>query len=270
MFRESRGLLLMWCASIILVSTLLTFVLLQEIHGQYGEWTGSLQKEQFSFRLRDNNRKEGILRRRPVSSEIDLISATIEYQDQTETTEDTDSCFVGFFLQQESKVQITVQEPEIGYRMETLQRASSGFSKFGWPRDAVLVPLRIDLYNLYAKAEIQNSDPLMIAPIVLFYRNPPSDTIKGYRFIFQIDTGSDFRYHILKPTPNGYEIIYENQLLAQPPGKVLVTWDCKDRHGQLIEDGLYQLNIIITLHSYYQADRKVVFIRDFYHKCKVT
>lgn len=260
---------LVWCVGIILITVVLIFESLQESHAQYGQGIDLLQGEQFSFRLRDGNRKEGILRRKPVSGGVELTSATIDYRDQTKLKA-IDSCFVGFFLQQESEVQITIHEPKRLYMMTPLKRTfPSGFSKFGWPRYAVLAHLNIDVHNLYAVAEIQNSDPLAIAPVVLFYVNPPVDTIKGYRFIFRTDTRSDFKYHILKPTSTGYEIIYENQLLAQPPGEVLITWDGKDRYGRFMEDGSYQLNIIITLYSYYEADRKVVFIRDFYHKCKL-
>lgn len=268
MLRKNKSILLISHTAVILAAILLMFEFLQESHAQYRQGIGSLRDEQFSFRLRDNNRKEGILRRKPVSGGIELISATIDYQEQIKTRV-ADSCFVGFFLQQESEVQITVQEPEILYRMEALLRDSSGFAKFGWPRDAVLAHLNIDLYSLYAVADIQNSDPLAIAPVVLFHKNPPADTINGYRFIFKTDTGSDFKYHIRKPTLTGFETIYENQLLAQPPGEVLITWNGRDKYGQFMKDGSYQLNITITLHSYYEADRKVVFIREFYHKCKL-
>ncbi|MGB7062832.1 MAG: hypothetical protein WBF13_10845 [Candidatus Zixiibacteriota bacterium] len=269
MLRDNLNISLTWLIRIALIMILLTPGVLQETKAQRRQGMGSLGSEKCSFRLRDNNRKEGVLDGKPVSGGVELISATIDCSDQTES-KDMDSCFIGFFLQQESKVQITVCEPNSLYMMTPLKKTfPSGFSKFGWPRDAVLARLDIDLGDLYALVDVEDSDPLAIAPVVLYYGEPPADTIEGYRFVFTTDTGCDFKYRIVKLIPTGFEIIYENQLVAQPPGEVLITWDGRDKHGQFLEDGPCELNVTVTLYSHYEANSRVVFIRYFYHKCEV-
>jgi hypothetical protein len=262
------------CGAWMIFATALTMLgLPQRLQAVRPPETRLLTKEEFNFKLRDQKsrqgRKEGILRQRPVSGGVDLISATIEYRDRR-PPQGLQSCFVGFFLPEESQVKITVQEPEKLYRMTPDRVAfDSGFSNFAWPAGAVLEPLNISLYDLYAVAEIKESMPLRIAPVVLYYRNPPADTIKGYRFIIRTGARADFKYRILRSDSSGYSTLHAGQLRDQPAGEVLITWDGRDQSRRFVGEGLCQLKIDINPQSRYKKGRTVIFMRDFYHKCMI-
>lgn len=271
---RNNGTILITCAALMTFAMSLTlFGLPKRSKAVRPPETKLLTEEEYRFRLRDLKsrllRKEGILRQRPVSGGVNLISATIEYRDQM-PPQGPDSCFVGFYLPKESHVKITVQEPEKLYRMTPDRMAfGSGFSDFGWPAGAVLQPLNIGLYDLYAVAEIQKKMPLRIAPVVLYYTDPPADTIKGYRFIIRAGARANFKYRILRSDSSGYKTLHSGQLMDQHAGEVLITWDGRDQSGRFVGDCLCQLKIDINPQSRYKKGRTVIFMRDFYHKCVI-
>lgn len=273
MVRTGRSILIAGGMMMVFIATLFPSGSLVVSHAVKGIDTKLVTDERLTFKLRAPDslgaRKEGILRQKPVHRGVKLLSATIDYRGET-PLEGTPSCSVGFFLEDTSKVRITVHQPRSLYQMTPdTTLFPEGFSSFGWTRRTVLSRLNIDPADLYAVAEIQNSRPLKIAPAVLYDRDSPADTIKGYRFIFGTDTRSSFEFQILRLGPSGSERVYAGALMDQRPGEVLITWDGRDENRQLVADGLCRLKIKITCHSRYKKERALIFIREFYHKAVI-
>ena len=142
------------------------------------------------------DRFEGI-KPKPVSGrDLDLISVLVNYKEETKVT--PNECKVQFYLEQESKVYLTIRELNYKYyywldKVQAKKPWRTGYQNvFKWETETVIQKLDgLDLNDLGAVARLGKSVPSQIeqvAPVILYHDKPPS-IIDGYLFTFK--TASD-------------------------------------------------------------------------------
>ncbi len=137
------------------------------------------------------NRHEGI-KGKPVSgSDVELISARVNYTDEVQQV--PLRLKVKFYLVQPSEVYLTVRELDNTYYywMDNVRPAKpwqSGFGNvFAWPTQDViqtLEQLKMNPYGLGVVARLGDSEPRMkerVAPVIFYHARFPA-VVKGYLF----------------------------------------------------------------------------------------
>jgi hypothetical protein len=212
------------------------------------------------------NRYEGI-KPKPVSGyDIELISARVDYKEEIEQL--PDRLRVQFYLQQLSKVYLTVRELDYKYyywmdRVQPAQLWRPGFENvFEWPTREVIQQLgQITMYDLGVVARLDKSEPSMserVAPVIFYHSQAPT-VIKGYLFTFK--TGGDAHLRCAVYEDGASEPLFTQILQRQRGGRPFtVRWD-SSQAGQgsytLVLGGYFlETNIPIdqTVTFYHQPD----------------
>ncbi len=138
------------------------------------------------------NRHEGV-KPKPVSGyDIELISALVDYKDETKKI--PDHFKIKFYLDQDRKVSLTARELDYKYfywmnKIHPRVPWRKGFdNEFTWPTQDVIRQIgRLEMYDLGIVARLVRPEPARIervAPVILYHSQFPA-TIKGYLFTFR-------------------------------------------------------------------------------------
>ena len=145
------------------------------------------------------DRSEGI-RPKPVSGyDIELISVLADYQEPA--TQLPDQLRVGFYLQSQTPVYLTVREQDyrLFYWLDKIKPTkpwqANSINEFTWPTSAVLQRLdqKLNPYELGVLIRLGRETPATneeIAPAILYHAHPPKK-INGY--LFTMKTNGDAR-----------------------------------------------------------------------------
>jgi hypothetical protein len=145
------------------------------------------------------DRSEGI-RPKPVSGyDIELISVLADYQEPA--TQLPDQLRVGFYLQSQTPVYLTVREQDyrLFYWLDKIKPTkpwqANSINEFTWPTNAVLQRLdqKLNPYELGVLIRLGRETPATneeIAPAILYHAHPPKK-INGY--LFTMKTNGDAR-----------------------------------------------------------------------------
>lgn len=145
------------------------------------------------------DRSEGI-RPKPVSGyDIELISVLADYQEPA--TQLPDQLRVGFYLQSQTPVYLTVREQDyrLFYWLDKIKPTkpwqTNSINEFTWPTSAVLRQLdqKLNPYELGVLIRLGRETPATneeIAPAILYHAHPPKK-INGY--LFTMKTNGDAR-----------------------------------------------------------------------------
>ena len=146
------------------------------------------------------DRSEGI-RPKPVSGyDIELISVLVDYQEPA--TQLPDQLRVGFYLQSQTPVYLTVREQDyrLFYWLDKIKPTkpwqANSLNEFTWPTGAVLRQLgqRLNIYELGVLIRLKKETPAAdedVAPAILYHTTPP-EKIGGY--LFTMKTNGDARF----------------------------------------------------------------------------
>jgi hypothetical protein len=145
------------------------------------------------------DRFEGV-RPKPVSGyDIEVISVLADYQEPAAQL--PDQLRVGFYLQSQTPVHLTVREQDyrLYYWLDRVKPAkdwqSKSVNEYTWPTAAVLRQLdqKLNLYDLGVLIRLGKETPAEnedIAPAILYHAKPP-EKIGGY--LFTMKTNGDAR-----------------------------------------------------------------------------
>ena len=145
------------------------------------------------------DRFEGV-KPKPVSGyDIEVISVLTDYQEPA--TQLPDQLRVGFYLQSQTPVHLTVREQDyrLYYWLDKVKPAkewqAKSVNEYTWPTGAVLRQLdqKLNLYELGVLIRLGKGTPTDnedVAPAILYHAQP-SDKIKGY--LFTMKTNGDAR-----------------------------------------------------------------------------
>lgn len=190
------------------------------------------------------NRYEGI-KPKPVSGyHIELISAKVNYQE--ETNQFPDFCKIRFFLRGVTEVHLIVRELDYRYyywmdKVNPQKPWRPGFENvFTWPTKDVIQQLKgLKLYDLGVVARLNKTEAgkvEKVAPVILYHSKAPS-TINGYLFTFKTNGDAHFTCSIYRERQEKpvFTSIFQRQRGGRP---FTVRWDSKNA-----EEGLYKLVI---------------------------
>lgn len=145
------------------------------------------------------DRFEGV-KPKPVSGyDIEVISVLADYQEPA--TQLPDQLRVGFYLQTQTPVHLTVREQDyrLYYWLDKVKPAkgwqAKSVNEYTWPTAAVLRPLdpKLNPYELGVLIRLGRDTPAEneeIAPAILYHARPP-EKINGY--LFTMKTNGDAR-----------------------------------------------------------------------------
>lgn len=145
------------------------------------------------------DRFEGV-KPKPVSGyDIEVLSVLADYQEPA--TQLPDQLRIGFYLQSQTPVHLTVREQDyrLYYWLDRVKSAkgwqAKSINEFTWPTAAVLRQLdqKLNLYELGVLIRLGRETPAEnedIAPAILYHAQPP-ETISGY--LFTMKTNGDAR-----------------------------------------------------------------------------
>jgi len=224
-----------------------------------------IENNQNKWKIRDNNRWEGIRNRQIVGERIDLLSITIDYIDIRRSN---DSLNLGFVLPESSNVDITVQENATNYWMKPLQQKwPAKFNNFSW-NSKIIDYFNIELYHLYGTVVILEKSVKTIAPIIFYYRHLPNK-IDKYRFIFFSGKKVDLYFKIIQRSTNA--TVFDGQFLDQPiKQEIEVTWVSRDQNGTSYPDGMYEFVLKANFKFRTKPDEEYSDVWQFYHYNKLN
>ena len=178
------------------------------------------------------DRFEGV-KPKPVSGyDIEVISVLADYQEPAAQL--PDQLRVGFYLQSQSPVHLTVREQDyrLYYWLDRVKPAkdwqTKSVNEFTWPTGAVLRQLdqKLNFYELGVLIRLKKDTPASvedIAPAILYHAKPP-EKIGGY--LFTMKTNGDARLSC-KVYRNGESAELMTQAFRRIPGgrPFTVRWD---------------------------------------------
>lgn len=199
----------------------------------------------FQYQKRQD-RFEGVKDARHAAGEhLELLSATIPVAAQLPREPET--MYLGFFLEREGNVAITVRQPEMNYWMEPIDErgrkrvpAKPGFNYFTWDGRIVKYLARqteeLSLCALVARTDTRATS---VIPAILYDASskPQSDIpVEEYEFTFFPNAEVSLTYEIKAP---GGETVDKDDLLDMPEEKpIKIRWR-PGRHQR----GQYQLSL---------------------------
>ncbi len=193
---------------------------------------------------RYQDRKEGITKKMSLkhgNSKIELISALIENPDSI-SSDDLSKIHLSFYLSEDSRAKIIVEEFEESYRLELLQKEfNSGLFNFSWPAEIVQY-YNISLEDFAPFAQVLPKGHKKIIPIVIYTKLPGEFSIR-YRFsIVPYRPVRILEYRIYKSDSS--ELIYFEELrdlTAERP--VNISWNGLNQENVEIQSGQYDFVI---------------------------
>jgi hypothetical protein len=226
---------------------------------------GSLPQSDLKYQDR-GDRHEGVDKGFPVSDRLELISATVSYNERI--AQIPGEYKLKFYLDQTVPVFVRVREIDnkYNYWMDKLQPRNGwrqGFDNdFQWSTQDVIKRRQIQLDDLGAVAQLGSGDPsldMKVAPVILFSARHP-DRITGYTFTFKISRKADVTCSYTKDSDNSPILSTQSfEVPGQRPRTV--DWNV----GNLSE-GWYRLIITVI---YSNNGLKVDQIVRFYHRLNV-
>ena len=201
----------------------------------------------------DPPRFEGIRQYEDVSvGKLTLLSARVIYNESPplNPVQYNMSIFLG---EDESSENIEVvledNRNKSYYMVPIIEKWGKGVQEFGWNSDYA-INIGLDLYDLYAKAEVKELQfAKTVYPVILYYTVKPN-IVDGYQFIFTSIKKSTLRYHLydeqggelitklLKHQPSNSEIIIELNLADAEPGKYILFIEYTLTGNGTVESGL--------------------------------
>jgi hypothetical protein len=227
-------------------------------------WGSSTLAEMHLQYRKRSNRFEGI-RPKPVSGyDIELISARVDYKE--ESTQMPERFKVKVYLAQPSEVHLTVRELDYKYYywMDKVQPAEPwrrGFDNiFGWPTREVIQQLgKINMYDLGVVARLENANPSIVervAPVIFYHSQLPAN-VEGYVFTFKTNGYTRLTSDVYEE--EGVKPVFTHHIHRQPGGSAFtVRWDS----SQAAEGG-YRL---VVRGSFLEDDRRINQTVSFYHQ----
>jgi hypothetical protein len=227
-------------------------------------WGSSTLAEMHLQYRKRSNRFEGI-RPKPVSGyDIELISARVDYKE--ESTQMPERFKVKVYLAQPSEVHLTVRELDYKYYywMDKVQPAEPwrrGFDNiFGWPTREVIQQLgKINMYDLGVVARLENANPSIVervAPVIFYHSQLPAN-VEGYVFTFKTNGYTRLTCEVYEE--EGVKPVFTHHIHRQPGGSAFtVRWDS----SQAAEGG-YRL---VVRGSFLEDDRRINQTVSFYHQ----
>jgi hypothetical protein len=212
------------------------------------------------------DRHEGIDKGFPVSDRVELLSATVSYNEKF--TEIPDVYRLKFYLNQKGPVFVRVREIDnkFNYWLDQLRPKDDwhqGFDNdFQWSTDDVVKRKRIQLDDLGAVAQLGSSDSALdmrVAPVILFSARQP-EKISGYSFTFKISRKADVTCSFTKDVDNSPLLSTQSfEVIGQRPRTV--DWNVGN-----LNEGWYRLIITVI---YTTNGQRVDQIVHFYHRPSV-
>jgi len=210
------------------------------------------------------DRWEGIAPRPVSGSDIELLSALVDYRDNRQSKSNPLYCKLKFYLPHATQVDLRVQElrPKEYYKLDRVMPKrpwrQSDFNHYQWATNVIQrLGLKIPQLGILARLKKRgDNDGEYVAPVVFYHSTPPS-RFYGYRFAFKVAENANLNYVIFRDDSD--ITVAEGKLGRQYAGEpFVVSWDnSRAREGsyELIVDG-YFLNNNAPIH---QSVR-------FYHK----
>ena len=188
------------------------------------------------------DRKEGITKSKNLVggvSKIDLISALIENPDST-FGDDSSDFHLSFYLADDIRAKIVVEEFEKSYRLELLQKDfTSGSFNFSWPSE-IARHYNIALEDFSPLAQVIPLGQKKIIPVLIYTRIPSEFEIK-YRFVIvPYSAVKILEYSIY--TSDSSKLIYSaglRDLTAERPTDV--SWNGLNKENKKVQSGQYDL-----------------------------
>jgi hypothetical protein len=226
---------------------------------------GSVPQSDLKYQDR-GDRHEGIDKGFPVSDKVELISATVNYNETLNQI--PDEYKLKFYLSQKVPVFVRVREIDnkFNYWMDQLKPRNGwrqGFDNdFQWSTQDVIKRKQIKLDELGAVAQLGSGDSsldMKVAPVLLFSSRLPNK-IDGYSFIFKVSHKADVTCSFSKDFDNSP--LLSTQSFEVTGGRPrTVDWNM----GNLSE-GWYRLIITVIFSN---NGQKVDQIVHFYHRPSV-
>lgn len=238
----------------IIITTTLFFMLVNFAHG-----------DKLDYQDR-GNRWEGIATDSISKSDIELLSALVDYREDWQPL--PANCKLQFHLEQTIDVDITVQElrPKHNYKMnQVIPKLAwqKGFNSYQWPTSEIIAPLQLKITRLGIIARLQQaakSDVEYITPVLLYHSTPPTN-VNGYLFAFKVSDCAILNYVIFQAEE--VEPITAGKLGRQSVGEPFVIhWD-----SSLAKEGFYEL---IVDGYFLRNDKPIRQSVQFYHKSSFT
>lgn len=152
------------------------------------------------------DRFEGV-KPKPVSGyDIELISVLADYQELV--TQLPEQLRVGFYLQSQTPVHLTVREQDyrLYYWLDKVKPAkgwqAKSLNEYSWPTSAVLRPLdqKLNPYELGVLIRLGRDTPAEneeIAPAILYHAQPP-EKVNGYLFTMKANGDARLSCKVLR------------------------------------------------------------------------
>ena len=176
------------------------------------------------YQARDN-RWEGVTAAQPITADIALVSAIVEYQTTWQPLPAQSK--IQFYLPKAAKIDLTVQElrPKHNYKLDQVNAEwKAGWNVYQWPTKDVISSLELDIAHLGAIARLKQEtgeESLTVAPVV-FYNESLPEKVKGYLFAFKVKDSATLKYSIYQGT-NMLPLI-EGDLGKQSAGEPFVVF----------------------------------------------
>ena len=212
------------------------------------------------------NRWEGITTTAIIKSDIELLSALVDYRENWQPL--PANCKLQFYLDQTSEVDLTVQElrPKHNYTMNQVipwQPWQKGINHYQWSTSEVIAPLQLKITQLGIVAslkQLSKNDMEYIAPVLLYHSTPPAN-VNGYLFAFKVKDCAILNYVIFQE--EDVDPIAAGKLGRQSVGEPFVIhWD-----SSLAKEGFYEL---IVDGYFLRNDKPIHQSVQFYHKSSLN
>jgi hypothetical protein len=225
-----------------------------------------LNAQNDEYRERDGNRYEGIKEEnieQVAQDRITLLSVVAKTRN-VRSHMNADSLNLGFYLDSDKEVEVSVREWVKNYFMEPLKRSwRKGVDPFGWPR-GIMKRNGIQCADLFALAQVVRSGVREICPVVFFTRTLP-DSVVGYDFVVCPLRTMNLTYRIVDLQAR--QIYAEGHLNDCPRDQpAVISWNCKNRQGNYIREARLQLILEGTYLTSLEVERSLRTMFAFYHR----
>lgn len=195
------------------------------------------------------DRQEGFTRRLASSPKLALLSAIIVHNENI-SARDVSAFKLKFYLNEKSKVFVTVRGYDKDYKMVPAKEEwSPSETLFSWPTKTVMKHHKIHLKDLGAVASIGDTSWRKIAPIALFVNSLPEE-VQRYEFVFVSNDPITIKFKWvrddIKGENNEGSIMKEGSFKNGAYRPFPLIWDCKDLEGNSVDDGPYRLVMRIS------------------------
>ena len=197
------------------------------------------------------DRKEGIINGEKLISgdaDIELVSAFIANQ-KFSVVGKTLKYHLSFYIPDNVRAKIVVQEYKKSYRMELLQKDfTKGMVDFSWPSE-IPTYYKIDANDLFPLAKVLPLSSQKIIPIAVYTQTSRESEV-SYRFGFvPLSDVSVLEYTIYDAQTLNMVYSAELKNVKAEPNVEFIRWNGRDQNNNTIRDGQYSLIVEATFKS---------------------